>query len=74
VCTSGANVGVSRTIKNGTGTGVIGVIAPWPFPVAIGDTFDFYPGCDKDGHLHTKFSNLVHFAAEPFVPLPDMIV
>lgn len=73
-CTSGANAGFSRTIKTGTGTG-IGVAMPWPFAVAIGDTFDFYPGCDKMmATCSGKFANLVHFAAEPFVPLPDMIV
>jgi uncharacterized phage protein (TIGR02218 family) len=73
-CTAGANVGVSRTIKNSNVTGIT-VVAPWPYAVAPGDTFDFYPGCDKlKNTCNTKFSNIVHFAAEPFVPLPDMIV
>lgn len=73
-CTAGANVGVSRTIKNSNVTGIT-VVAPWPFAVTPGDTFDFYPGCDKlKNTCNTKFSNIVHFAAEPFVPLPDMIV
>jgi uncharacterized phage protein (TIGR02218 family) len=73
-CTAGANVGVSRTIKNSNVTGIT-VVAPWPYAVAPGDTFDFYPGCDKlKNTCNTKFSNLVHFAAEPYVPLPDMIV
>jgi uncharacterized phage protein (TIGR02218 family) len=77
-CSVGANAGVSRTIKRHTVSGsdsVIEVIQPWPNPVSIGDTFQLVPGCDKQNTTcNTKFSNIVHFAAEPFVPLPDSIV
>lgn len=75
--TSGANAGVSRTIKLHSGTtadGVIEVITPWPFPIAIGDAFDTWPGCDKSKDTcNTKFSNGAKFSAEPFIPLPDTV-
>lgn len=77
-CTAGANAGISRTIKRHTVTGsdsLVEVIQPWPNAVAAGDTFALVPGCDKKNTTcSTKFSNIVHFAAEPYVPLPDMIV
>lgn len=76
VGTSGANAGVSRTVKShtGTGTGTITVVGPWPAAVAPGDTFTFYPGCDKTkATCISKFNNVVHFKGEPYVPLPSMV-
>lgn len=74
VCTSGANAGVSRTIKS-CSANVVTVIAPWPYAVTAGDAFDFYPGCDKTkATCSAKYSNLVAFEGEPFVPLPDMVI
>jgi uncharacterized phage protein (TIGR02218 family) len=74
---TGANAGVTRTIKSHTGMGVgtIQVINPWPAPVAYGDAFTFYPGCDKTKVTcqSSKFNNLPNFKGEPFVPLPEMV-
>ena len=45
--TSGANVGVIRTVKsyqNGTFT----LVAPFPNPVSVGDSFSATPGCNKN--------------------------
>lgn len=70
---AGANEGVGRTIK-AQKAGVITTIQPWPSPVAVGDTFTLYPGCDKtQGTCSAKFNNLVHFRGQPYVPAPESI-
>jgi uncharacterized phage protein (TIGR02218 family) len=70
-CTAGANAGYSRTIKLHSGS-TVQAISPWPADVSIGDTFDFYPGCDKSmSTCSGKFANLAHFAGEPFIPVPE---
>lgn len=78
VCTSGANAGLSRTIKTYIGTGhtpqSVQTIQPWPSPVAIGDAFTLYPGCDKTkATCSSKFSNLVKFRGFPFIPAPESV-
>jgi uncharacterized phage protein (TIGR02218 family) len=69
--TSGANSGVSRTVKafsNGT-PGTISLISPFPNAPANGDTFTIYPGCDKSmGICSGKFGNLANFRGFPFIP------
>lgn len=73
--TSGANAGISRTVKRHTGAGgLVEVINPWPYVVAGGDAFDAWPGCDKTMATCTaKFANLQRFQGEPFVPLPETV-
>ena len=74
---SGANTGITRTVKyhSGTGTGTIEVTPPWPYAVAIGDSFSAYPGCDKTKTTcNTKFANLQRFQGEPFIPLPETVI
>jgi uncharacterized phage protein (TIGR02218 family) len=45
-----------------------------PYDVQIGDTFTAYMGCDKRPETCTnKFSNIINFRGEPFVPGPDFI-
>lgn len=69
----GPNAGVGRTIKDFTG-GVITTIQPWPSPVAAGNTFTVYPGCDKSqATCSAKFSNLAKFRGQPYVPAPETI-
>lgn len=71
--TSGANAGISRTIKTHT-SGALVVLQPWPFPVVSGDTFTVYPGCDKtQATCTTKFSNVVRFRGMPYVPMPETV-
>lgn len=46
-----------------------------PYDVAVGDTFTITAGCDKrTTTCRTKFSNLVNFRGEPFVPGSDSII
>lgn len=74
LCTAGANVGISRTIKTHAAGGLIQVINPWPFAVATGDVFTFSAGCDKTKSTCVNtFNNVVHFNGEPYVPQPQTI-
>lgn len=77
-CTTGANAGTSRTIRNltlqaGT-TWLVDAVGPWPRPVTVGDGFTIAEGCDKN---HTtcrdKFNNLARFRGEPWVPAAEMV-
>jgi uncharacterized phage protein (TIGR02218 family) len=71
VFTSGQNSGVTRTVKQHT-LGHLLFALPLPFLPAAGDTFTAYPGCDHTmSTCSGKFSNLTHFAGEPFVPAPE---
>lgn len=71
---TGENAGFSRTVAWLPAGGLgIGLIYPWLFPVAIGDTFTVLPGCD-----HTTGSggcagrnNLPRFGGMPYVPPPE---
>jgi uncharacterized phage protein (TIGR02218 family) len=71
VFTSGANAGVTRTIKVNDGSGVFTLARPLPAPAAIGDTFTAYAGCDlTPGTCNSKFANLIKFKGTPYVPVP----
>lgn len=77
VFTSGANNGVSRSVKSySIGTpGMLVLLSPLPNVPAPGDTFTAYPGCDKTQATCTnKFSNLVNFRGFPYVPVPETAV
>jgi uncharacterized phage protein (TIGR02218 family) len=70
--TSGVLNGKSYAIKSQT-AGVFAMLVPLPSPPTVGDTLTVYPGCDKtkttcDG----KFSNLVHFQGQPYIPVPEI--
>ena len=43
---TGQNAGISRTVASGNGGTALGLFKPFPYPVAIGDTFTVLPGCD----------------------------
>lgn len=71
VMTSGQNLGVIRTVRAYT-PGVVALAYPLPKPVANGDTFTIYPGCDKRlTTCDTKFGNKPRFRGTPFVPVPE---
>lgn len=68
---TGANAGVSKTIKSYDGSGNFTLVSSLPYPVAAGDTFTAYAGCDLAmGTCLSKFNNLGRFKGTPFVPLP----
>lgn len=69
--TGGANSGLTRTIKRHE-SGALHLILPLPVAPAPGDTFDCYPGCDKQqATCTTKLNNLIHFRGMPYVPTPE---
>ena len=73
--TSGANNGLTRTIKSQTlvaGADVITLAYPLPVAPTIGDGFTAYPGCDKQQTTcNSKFSNLANFKGAPYIPSPE---
>lgn len=72
VFTSGANNGISRTIRSNDGAGGFVLIQPLPNPLAPGDAFTVYAGCDLTmSRCTTKFNNLVNYKGTDFVPLPQ---
>lgn len=76
VMTSGANIGIQRLIRTWV-SGAFTLIAPLPYIVNTGDTFDAYPGCDKTllGSAGcTGFANTVNFGGQPFIPAPETAV
>jgi uncharacterized phage protein (TIGR02218 family) len=69
--TSGANAGLSRSVKNYDGAGNFTLTAPFPATPAVGDQFTAYPGCDLSMTTCVNtFANLVHFRGQPFIPTP----
>lgn len=69
--TSGALAGQSYTIKDQAGA-TIALLVPLPSLPAVGDSLTIYPGCDKTkSTCAAKFSNLIHFQGQPFVPVPE---
>ena len=72
--TSGLNIGIARTVRSHT-AGAIVTVQPWPFAVASADAFTITPGCDKlQGTCSSKFSNLVRFRGEPYIPAPETVI
>ncbi|MEO8804636.1 MAG: DUF2163 domain-containing protein [Burkholderiaceae bacterium] len=72
--TAGPNTGIGRTVRNHT-SGLLTTVQPWPFAVTAGDAFTVTPGCDKQqATCSGKFSNLVRFRGEPYVPAPDTVI
>ena len=71
---SGANNGVSRTVKKYY-RGVVTLSLPLLTPPSLGDALAAYPGCDKQQSTCSgKFSNLNNFRGFPYVPAPDTVL
>lgn len=73
--TSGPNTGYSTTVKSYlNASGVVQLAVPMPALVSTGNTFTIYPGCDhQQGTCNIKFSNLAHFKAMPYTPVPETL-
>jgi uncharacterized phage protein (TIGR02218 family) len=69
---SGANVGVSRTVRQSTTSGLI-LSRPLDYLPTEGDGFVVYRGCDKTmATCKSRFNNLANFRGFPFVPPPEL--
>jgi uncharacterized phage protein (TIGR02218 family) len=68
--TSGANIGLSASIKLQRGYQLT-FASPLESPVQIGDSFVIYAGCDKQmSTCSNTFNNINRFRGTPFVPAP----
>ena len=68
----GANVGVSRTVRQSTVAGLT-LQRPLDYLPAAGDGFVVYKGCDKTtATCAGRFNNLANFRGFPFVPPPEL--
>lgn len=72
---TGLNAGRNIEIKAWTpGSEVIELFLSMPYTIQVGDTFTIRPGCDKTAATcKAKFSNLVNFQGEPFIPGSDLV-
>lgn len=73
--TSGANAGVTRTIK-AYDVGAISLSYPLRTAPAVGDSFIAYPGDDKrmTETCAAKFGNLPNYRGFPFIPVPEATI
>lgn len=72
--TSGANAGKQIECKTWAASGAVELFIAAPFPLAVGDGFTIYPGCDKRlATCRDKFGNVPNFRGEPYVPTQDKI-
>jgi uncharacterized phage protein (TIGR02218 family) len=71
---TGANAGVTRTIKSYS-PGVLELALPLLADPVVGDGFKAYPGCDKlKTTCFSKFNNLANFGGQPFIPVPETVL
>jgi uncharacterized phage protein (TIGR02218 family) len=74
-CTSGANNGLSQTVKLHA-AGNLNISAPWIMPITVGDTFSVIYGCNKTMSACSgtttaagvATNNLINFGGTPYVP------
>jgi uncharacterized phage protein (TIGR02218 family) len=80
--TSGANAGLSRTLKTYLHTsGAMVPIQPLPHAPANGDAFSIKPACKKtqaacsntNAALGPAYNNLIHFRGAPYIPNPETL-
>jgi uncharacterized phage protein (TIGR02218 family) len=73
MCTAGANVGVSRSIKTFTGN-VATPAQPFQNAVQAGDTFTFWRGCAKTMVACEAYNNMDNFRGFPFLPCQNVLL
>lgn len=69
--TSGLNATFQRTIKSWDGASTLSLLAPFPFTIAVGDTFTAYPGCNKLRTTCALFNNSKNHGGTPNIPPPE---
>lgn len=71
--TSGANAGLRRSV-NTFASGTLNLLAPFPEPVAAGDTFTVTRGCNKSFAACYGYANTARFRGYPYIPVPETAV
>jgi len=76
IFTSGANATFQRSIRSYLAglPAQLKLVAPLSFPVAVGDGFTAYPGCDKQRETCSLFGNTANFRGFPYIPAPELSV
>jgi hypothetical protein len=69
--TGGQNNGFWRTVR-GWGSGVLNLQNPYYWPIAVGDPFTVYAGCDHTKATCTAFGNLANFGGQPYIPPAEL--
>lgn len=78
-CTSGANAGLSATVKTHDSSGNLELVLGFILPVQTGDGFSVIKGCDKTFSMcsgqvqanNTVVNNSVNYGGAPAVPAPS---
>ena len=71
--TSGLNNGLSEEIKD-FGSGQFTTQLPFPFTIAVTDSYSVYQGCNKTkATCRDKFSNVINFRGFDYIPGRDQI-
>lgn len=73
MCTSGANMGVSRSIKTFSGN-IATPAQPFQNAVQVGDTFTFWRGCAKTMVACRAYNNIENFRGFPFLPCKNVLL
>jgi uncharacterized phage protein (TIGR02218 family) len=73
---TGQNAGVSMEMKTyDPNTSTVYLWLGMHFPITAGDTFYYYPGCDKTRQTcFSKFNNILNFRGEPDIPGLDAML
>jgi len=75
VFSSGANAGVSATVKSVSAGSSFTLMYPLPVLPAAGDAFTVFCGCDHtQATCLARFNNLANFRGFPYVPPPQMAI
>lgn len=71
--TSGALVGLVRTVRSYASGGAVVFFEALPAAPAVGDTYTLTPGCDRSLGAGgcAKFDNRARFRGQPFIPKPE---
>jgi uncharacterized phage protein (TIGR02218 family) len=77
-CVTGANAGLSQTVKSHTGGNLL-MTAAWILPIAAGDTFTVIAGCNKTltacktrkTAAGASVDNSINFGGMPYCPVPN---
>lgn len=73
--TSGANAGLSATVKNAAAGEAVWLAFPMPNPVGEGDAFTLALGCDHtEATCVRMFNNVLNFFGFPQVPPPQTAI
>lgn len=73
MCTAGANIGVSRSIKT-FADNVATPAQPFKNAVKAGDTFTFWRGCAKTMVACQAYNNMANFRGFPFLPCQNVLL